>query len=200
MTTRLKQLINFVREIEKLQRIKREIYYPDKSQENDAEHSWHVAMIVMTLANEFDPKADKLKMLKMALIHDLVEIYAGDTFLFDEEGQKTKEKRELDAAKKLFKILPEDIAKEFWELFEEFEALATAEAKIVKSIDHLQPLIHQMIHGGVTYKMHKLSPEKHDSMKRPKMLHNENILTLYNDLYAEAKSKRIFYQGSTDKG
>lgn len=189
---RLTKLVSFLLEIEKLQRVKRVIHYPDGSQENSAEHSWHVAMFCLLLTPEVDPNADVTRVIKIALIHDLVEIYAGDTFLFDDEARKTKTKREHEAAKQLFDQLPNDIAKEFWALFEEFEALETPEARVVKSFDHLQPLIHNLIHDGATWKRHGLTAAMHDGKKRPNMTHNPTILALYNDLHETALKKGLF--------
>ncbi len=172
--------------------MKRTINYEDGSRENSAEHSWHVAMFVMILAPEVDPKADLSKMIKMALIHDLIEIYAGDTFLFDDKARETKVERELEAAKKLFALLPEDREKEFWKLFEEFEALETPEARIVKSFDHLQPLTHNLIHDGSTWKRHGLTSKMHDDKKRPYMTHNEEIMKIYEVLHKQALDRKLF--------
>jgi putative hydrolase of HD superfamily len=189
---RISGLIAFLLEIEKLQQVKRIIHYKDGSQENSAEHSWHVAMFCLLLTPEVDPTADVTRVIKMALIHDLVEIYAGDTFLFDDEARKSKEKRERDAAKKLFAQLPQDREKEFWALFEEFEGLATPEAKIVKSFDHLQPLVHNLIHDGATWQRHHLTADMHDAKKRPNMTHNKIILKIYEDLHKNAVSRKLF--------
>lgn len=189
---RLTELVNFLLEVEKLQQVKRIIHYRDGSQENSAEHSWHVAMFCLLLTAEVDPKADVAKTIKLALIHDLVEIYAGDTFLFDEEGRKTKEKRERDAATQLFSQLPDDRAKEFWSLFDEFESLSSREAKIVKSFDHLQPLIHNLIHDGATWQRHGLTAAMHDNKKRPTMTHNKTILAIYEDLHHDAINRKLF--------
>jgi len=191
-SARLTKLLNFLIEIEKLQRVKRIIHYPDGSQENSAEHTWHVTMFCLLLTPEVDPKADLLRVVKMALIHDLVEIYAGDTFLFDDEARKGKAKREREAAEKLFGQLPKDRAKEFWVLFEEFEALVTPEAKIVKSFDHLQPLVHNLIHDGATWQRHGLTATMHDNKKRPAMLHNPTILAIYEALHQNALGRGLF--------
>ncbi len=194
---RLTQLVSFLLEIEKLQQVKRIINYKDGSQENSAEHTWHVAMFCLILVPEVDPKADITRVLKMALIHDLVEIYAGDTFLFDDEARKNKAEREQQAAERLFSQLPVDRAKEFWALFEEFEALKTREAKIVKSFDHLQPLVHNLIHDGATWKRHNLTATMHDKKKRPNMVHNATILAIYNALQDNALKRGLFTDEKT---
>lgn len=190
---RLKTILDFLREIEKLQQVKRVIYRQDGSQENTAEHTWHLAMFVLLLGREFDPKADLVKMLKMALIHDLVEVYAGDTPLFNNDKEReTKSQREHDAATKLFAQLPADLEKELWSLFDEFEAATTSEAKIVDSLDHLQPIVHNLIHSGKSWKVMGLGALDHDKKKRPKMLHNNTLLALYETLHNEAKRRGLF--------
>lgn len=192
MTKRLRQLVQFLKDIERLRTVKRKIFYPDGGQENDAEHSWHVAMFALVLGPEVDPKADVAKMVKMALIHDLVEIHAGDTFLFDKDGQTGKKGRELAAAKQLFAALPKDRAEEFWQLFEEFEALESKEARIVKSFDYLQPLLHNLIHNGETFKRHGLTEADHHQVKHAKMLHNPTILKIYRELVKEVRNRKLF--------
>lgn len=190
---RVSQLVDFLREIEKLQRVVRIIDYPDGSQENTAEHTWHVTMFVMLLGTEVDPKADMARMLKMALIHDLVEIYAGDTYMFDDKAREDKQARELKAARKLFAQLPPDREQEFWELFEEFEELKTPEAKIVKSFDYIQPLMLNVIHNGATWQKRKLTAKMNDDKKRPVMIHNKKVLEIYDALHKEARKRRLFF-------
>lgn len=194
MTAKVKKLIHFLQEIEKLHDVKRIIHYKDGSQENSAEHSWHVAMFVMILGPEVDPKANAEKMIRMALIHDVVEIYAGDTYLFDDEGRKDKAQRERQAAEKLFSLLPKKRQSEFWELFEEIEALETPESRIVKSFDHIQPLMHNLIHDGATWQRRGLTAKMHDDKKRPVMIHNPKILKIYEGLHQEALKRQLFFE------
>jgi putative hydrolase of HD superfamily len=196
LSTRTEALVEFLKEIEQLQRVKRIIDREDGSQENTAEHSWHVAMFVLMLGNEVDPKANMTRMLKLALIHDLVEIYAGDTYMFDEKAREDKEERELQAAKKLFSQLPKDKATEYWQLFEEFEGLKTSEAKIVKSFDYIQPLAQNIIHNGATWKKRRLTAKMNNDKKRPYMSHNSKVLAIYDALHAEARKRKLFhYEG-----
>lgn len=189
---RITKLVNFLREIEKLKSVKREIIFPDGTRENSAEHSWHVAMFGLILAAEAAPKVDLLKVLKMALIHDLAEIYAGDTYLFDEKGQVKKKEREYKAAKRLFARLPKDIGNEFWKLFEEFEELKTTEAQLVKSFDHLQPHTHNLVFDGATWKKLNITAPMHEAKKRPVMSHNALILEIYEQLHKESVKRGLF--------
>lgn len=148
MGEKLHQQIEFLLEIDKLKQIFRQTYLLDETRkENDAEHSWHFAMFAVLLCDYANEKVDLLKVVKMALIHDLVEIDAGDTFLYDEVGHADKAEREEKAAERLFGLLPSDVGEELHMLWIEFEAKETAEAKFAGSIDRLQPFLHlSLIH------------------------------------------------------
>ena len=139
-TERLRKQLNFIMEIDKLKTITRRSYLADGSRkENDAEHSWHLAVMVLLLS-ELD-NIDVLKTLKMVLIHDLVEIDAGDTYCYDETGNAGKFERECLAAKRLFSLLPEEQGREFFELWREFEERKTREACFAAVLDRMQPLL-----------------------------------------------------------
>ena len=139
-TERLRKQLNFIMEIDKLKTITRRSYLADGSRkENDAEHSWHLAVMVLLLS-ELD-NIDVLKTLKMVLIHDLVEIDAGDTYCYDETGNAGKFERECLAAKRLFSLLPEEQGREFFELWREFEEQKTREACFAAVLDRMQPLL-----------------------------------------------------------
>ena len=150
---RLLKQIKFITEIDKLKRIYRQnIVIGTERNENDAEHSWHLAVMALLLSEYFaDKDIDTLKAVKMVLIHDLVEIDAGDTFCYDEKGYEDKEEREMKAAERLFNILPSDQAQEIWELWREFEELNTAEARFAACLDRFQPLILNYYTGGHTW-------------------------------------------------
>jgi len=130
---------------------------------------------------------DFKKMLKLALTHDLVEIYAGDTFAFDKTGQNTKQEREKNAANKLFSQLPEELSKEYMELFNEYEESQTTEAKTVKSFDKIQPILQNLLSEGKSWKKHNIKYEEVDNYKRKHMQHNQFILNVYEKLMKEAK-------------
>lgn len=150
---RLKKQLEFIIEVDKLKQIYRQTLLMDGSRnENDAEHSWHLALMAMVL-QEYSPKKDLdiTKVLKMLLIHDLVEIYAGDTFCYDEKANLNKNQRELEAAERLFSILPPDQNQEFRDLWDEFEKRETHEALFAASLDRIQPLICNYLTGGHTW-------------------------------------------------
>lgn len=140
---RLLKQIRFIVEIDKLKQILRQnVVIGTSRNENDAEHSWHLAVMAILLSEYFiDKDIDVLKVLKMVLIHDLVEIDAGDTFCYDEKGYEDKEKREQKAANRLFSILPSEQAQEIRDIWNEFEKLNTAESRFAACLDRLQPLI-----------------------------------------------------------
>ena len=128
--TRLEQQIQFIREIDKVKSIYRQTYLADgQRKENDAEHSWHIALMAVLL-QEYVPDADAAKVMTMVLIHDLVEIDAGDTYAYDSAGAETKRAREAAAADRIFGLLPKEQGQEFRMLWEEFEEYQTPDAKL----------------------------------------------------------------------
>ena len=153
---RFSKQMEFIVEIDKLKHIERQSALCDGTrQENDSEHSWHIALMAVLLseyANSID--IDLLKVVKMLLIHDLVEIDAGDTFAYDLVGNSDKKQRERVAAKRIFGILPEDQNKELLSLWEEFESRATPEARFASALDKLQPLILSYNNKGWSWKKH----------------------------------------------
>lgn len=182
------KIIEFLKLMDKFKFVQREIYLSDsKTKENDAEHSWHLAMFLMLFEKNLPKDLDKLKMLKMALIHDLPEIYAGDVFTFDKKERVDKQKRELDAAKKLFKKLPEYLEKEFMEIFLEFEEQKTKEAKIVKSFDKIQPLLQNLLSNSKGLKENNVSIKQVDEHKRELMVHDDFVYEIYTKLFDELK-------------
>ena len=133
----LTQLFNFFREIDKEKFIGRQTYLTDGvRKENDAEHAWHMAIMTVLLAGYANEKIDVLKTVTMLLIHDIVEIDAGDTYAYDEDAKKTQREREVKAAYRIFGLLPEKQGKEFRALWEEFEAQETAESKFARTMDN----------------------------------------------------------------
>jgi len=148
----LKQ-INFIKEIDKIKYIQRKTKLINSDRpENDAEHSWHLAMMTLVLAEHSDTPIDVLKVLKMVLIHDIVEIDAGDTFIYDTLKNHTNTEEELKAARRIFGLLPEEQALELIELWQEFETGETNEAKFAKSMDRLEPLLQNTSNDGGTWK------------------------------------------------
>ena len=156
----LKQ-ISFIKEIDKLKYIQRKtkLFNSDRH-ENDAEHSWHLAMMAIVLAEHSDKPIDILKVVKMVLIHDIVEIDAGDTFIYDSTKNHLNTEEELLAAKRIFGLLPAEQAEEFIAIWEEFEEGSTDEAKFAKSMDRLEPLLQNTSNNGGTWAEFNVSYEK----------------------------------------
>lgn len=157
---KIKKQMSFLIEIDKLKNIFRQSLISDKSRnENDAEHSWHMAMYAIIL-EEYAPKdTDILKVIKMTLIHDIIEIYAGDTFLYDEEMTKSKEKREKEAAEMIYSLLPSTQCNEIKSLWEEFEKKQTKEAIFCATLDRIQPIILNYLTEGGTWKKHNVKKQ-----------------------------------------
>lgn len=154
---RLKQQMAFMQEIDKLKKIGRQSYLADGSRkENDAEHSWHLAMMAMLLSEYANQKADVLKVMSMVLIHDIVEIDAGDTYAYDIEGNATKREREEKAADRLFGLLPKDQSVYIRELWEEFEKQETEEAKFARTLDCMQPIMLNAASNGKAWQEHEV--------------------------------------------
>ena len=139
---RLEKQLAFCREIDKEKFIGRQTYLSDgQRRENDAEHAWHMAIMTILLQEYSNQEIDVLKTVTMLLIHDLVEIDAGDTYAYDEEGKKTQKVREEKAADRIFSLLPEDQGERLRGLWEEFEAQETPEAKFARTMDNIQPMM-----------------------------------------------------------
>jgi putative hydrolase of HD superfamily len=156
--SRLARQINFIAEIDKLKEILRQTALMDGSrQENVSEHSWHIAVMAFILAEHSNERdLDILRVIKMLLVHDLVEIDAGDTFLYDTKGNQDKDEREQVAAQRIFGLLPSEQAKDLRSVWDEFEAMSSSEAKFAKALDSLQPLLMAFYNKGWSWKKHGL--------------------------------------------
>ena len=153
MEERLKQQMDFLLEVHKLKFINRQTYLSDGTRrENDAEHSWHLALMAVLLSEHADEEVDLLKVITMVLIHDLVEIDAGDTYAYDEAGKQTQRIREEKAADRIFAMLPKDQGEKFRALWEEFDAYETPEAKFAHVCDNVQPLMLNHATGGKSWR------------------------------------------------
>ncbi len=152
---RLIKQLAFIHEIDKLKYIQRKTrLFNSERSENDAEHSWHLAMMTIVLAEHSNEPVDVLKVMKMVLIHDIVEIDAGDIFLYDTNASHSNTIAERKAAERIFGMLPKDQADELKELWEEFEACETAEARFAKAMDRFEPLLQNVSNDGGTWKEH----------------------------------------------
>lgn len=155
---RLNQQIQFILEIDRLKQILRQTLLMDGSRrENSAEHSWHISIMAFVLAEYAPANTDLLRAIKMLLIHDLVEIDAGDTFCYDLQSNLNKSEREQQAADRIFGLLPLDQAEEIRDLWEEFEAQDTSTARFATALDRLQPILHNQQTQGGTWKQHQIS-------------------------------------------
>lgn len=165
---RLDRQLKFSAEIDKMTAILRRTLLLDKSRrENDAEHSWHIAVMALLFEEYASEPVDIGHVIKMCVVHDLVEIYAGDTFAYDAEGNKTKAEREAKAADKLFLQLPEDQGREIRKLWEEFDGMETADSKYAACLDRLQPFFHNTLtdgHSWVENKTDRAEVEKRMSV------------------------------------
>lgn len=151
-TENLLKQVAFIKEIDKLKYIQRKTkLFNSNRPENDAEHSWHLAMMVLVLAEHANEPIDVLKVLKMVLIHDLVEIDAGDTFIYDTSKNHTNTHEELQAAKRIFGLLPAAQAQEFITIWQEFEDGHTQEAKFARTMDRFEPLLQNASNQGGTW-------------------------------------------------
>lgn len=152
---RLQKQMAFILEADKLKQITRQTYLSDGSRkENDSEHSWHLALMCGLLAEYANEKIDAAKTMMMVLVHDMIEIDAGDTYAYDTEGNATKREREVKAAERIFHLLPEDQAEYLHALWEEFEAAQTPEARFALALDKIQPVMLNDASGGRSWREH----------------------------------------------
>jgi putative hydrolase of HD superfamily len=159
--TRLDQQLSFVVELDKLKNVIRQTLLIDNSRrENSAEHSWHLAMMAALMQEYAEEPVDLLRTVKMLLVHDVVEIDAGDTFAYDTTGYVDKDHREQKAADRIFGLLPEEQGRELRGLWEEFEARKTPESKYANALDRLQPLLHNARTEGGTWRTHNVTRDK----------------------------------------
>ncbi len=187
---RIKDIVDFMNVTERMKVIYRTVQVSTLDRgESDAEHSWHLALLLMLLEADLPQVIDKIKLYKMLLIHDLVEVYAGDTSVYDDVGRLDKVEREAMAAEKLFGQLPDDLKKEFFALFDEFEARETLEAKIAKAFDKMHPLMQNLSSEGTDYiKFHATYDDEKQRIEKY-VNFDSNIEQISNYLLDEAKNR-----------
>lgn len=152
---RLLQQIAFVAEVDKLKDVlRRSLVTATQRPENSAEHSWHLALLAIVLEEYAAEPVDLIQVLRMLLVHDLVEIDAGDTYAYDVAGNEGRAEREEQAAERIFGLLPTEQREELRELWDEFEAASTPESRYANALDRLQPLLQNARAGGVTWQQH----------------------------------------------
>lgn len=158
---RFQRQLAFIVEVDKLKTVLRRSMLTDLSRrENSAEHSWHLTLMAVLLHEHADAPVDLMRVMKMLLVHDIVEIDAGDTFAYDEVGRLDKEERERRAADRLFALLPDDHAHELRACWEEFEENQTPDARFANALDRLQPLLQNLHTQGGTWRSHGVTLEQ----------------------------------------
>lgn len=161
MDERLKRQLDFILEIDKEKSIFRQTHLSGHGRaENDAEHAWHMAVMAWLLREYANEHVDVAKVMMMCLIHDIVEIDAGDTYAYDPEGLKTQQAREDAAKERIFSLLPEDQRAELIALFDEFEQWSGPEARFAHSLDNLQPLLLNNSNDGADWKAHGVTAQQ----------------------------------------
>jgi putative hydrolases of HD superfamily len=166
---RFKSQVEFILEVDKLKNILRRTTLLNRSrQENSAEHSWHIALIILVLSEYAEEDhLDLLRVIKLLLVHDLVEIDADDTYCYDEIGGQDQKAREMKAADRIFSILPADQAVSFRSLWDEFEARDTPESRFANALDRLQPFLHNYFTRGHTWRKHGIRKKQVVEQMRP---------------------------------
>lgn len=161
MQERFEKQLKFILELDKMKNIYRQtlVLHEDR-QENDAEHSFHLAVMAFILAEHANESVDVLHVMKMVLMHDVVEIDAGDTYCYDEIGNQDKAQREQKAADRIFHLLPEEQAEECRALWNEFEERTTPEAKFANALDRIHPMLLNYEKGGISWKKHGIHAEQ----------------------------------------
>ena len=171
MNDKLKQQLDFILEIDKEKNILRQTHLSGHGRrENDAEHAWHMAIMAYLLKEYSNEPVDITKVMIMCLIHDIVEIDAGDTYAYDEKGKLSQREREVKAADRIFNLLPKDQAKSMRDLWEEFESCETPEAKFARCMDNLQPILLNDKTGGKSWRERQIKRSQvEERQKRTKM-------------------------------
>lgn len=197
--TRLRQQMQFLVEADKAKSILRsgQVLHGDR-RENDAEHCWHVALMAIVLSEYASPQVDVLRVVKMLLIHDLVEIDAGDTFAYDQDAVLTQRAREERAAERVFGLLPGDMAEEMRAAWEEFESLETPEARFAKALDHVGGMLPSCYHEGGCWREAGVTVERIKARNSAIAAGSPALWEYAEGLIDEAHSKGFI--GSSDTG
>lgn len=186
MEERLKRQLEFSLEIDKEKNVFRQTHLSGHGRnENDAEHSWHMAIMAYLLREYSNEPVDIARVMLMCLIHDVVEIDAGDTYAYDEASLATQQEREDKAKERLFSMLPQDQAEELTEIFEEFEAYETPESKFAHAMDNLQPVILNNSNGGGDWKEHGVTAEQIYGRQRKTALGSEELFEVIDRIIRE---------------
>ena len=186
MDERLKKQLDFALEIDKEKNITRQTHLSGHGRnENDAEHAWHMAIMAYLLREYANENIDIGRVMLMCLIHDVVEIDAGDTYAYDEKGLSTQKEREDAAKERIYSLLPEDQKKELIALFDEFEAYETPESKFAHTMDNLQPLMLNHSNDGNDWKEHQANESQVYARQEKSRLGSEKLFQVIDDIIQE---------------
>lgn len=186
MDDRLKKQLDFILELDKEKNIFRQTHLSGHGRnENDAEHAWHLAVMAYLLREYSNEEIDIAKVMLMCLIHDVVEIDAGDTYAYDAENLKTQKAREDAAKERIFSILPEEQKLEMIALFDEFEEYDTAEAKFAHAMDNFQPLLLNNSNGGGDWREHDVNSEQIYKRQNKTKLGSEKLFEVSDSIIQE---------------
>lgn len=186
MEERLRKQLSFALEIDKEKNIFRQTHLSGHGRnENDAEHAWHMAIMAYLLREYSNEAIDIAKVMLMCLIHDIVEIEAGDTYAYDNEQKKTQKAREDAAKEKLYALLPEDQKQEMIALFDEFEAYETPESKFAHAMDNLQPILLNNSNNGGDWKEHQVSADQVYGRQSKTKLGSEKLFQVIDAIIQE---------------
>ena len=195
MDERLKKQLDFALEIDKEKNIFRQTHLSGHGRnENDAEHAWHMAIMAYILKEYSNEPVDIAKVMLMCLIHDIVEIDAGDTYAYDAENLKTQKAREDAAKERVFSLLPEEQKQELTQLFDEFEAFETAESKFAHAMDNLQPLMLNNSNGGGDWKEHGVSAAQVYGRQGKTRLGSEKLFEVIDQILQENIRKGTIHE------
>lgn len=196
-TERLKKQVEFLIEIDNIKHIFRKTKLFNKSRfENAAEHAWHLAVMALVMNEYSNEKIDVLKVIKMVLIHDIVEIDTGDVIVYDTQMRKLAEEKEKIAAERIFGILPDDQKEEFIDLWREFEEKKTPESKFAAAIDRFEPILQNQLTEYCAWKAHDVTIDMlHDKNKH--IRDGSNVIwDVVKSIFLEAKSKGVIKESS----
>jgi len=192
MNPRLQKQIEFLVTIDRLKQVVRRNYLADASRpENTAEHSWHLGLMAMVLAEHASQPIDTARAVQMVLVHDIIEIEAGDTFAYDVEANKDKAEREQKAAGNLFGLLPEDQAGEMIRLWEEFETNQTPEARFANALDRLLPLLQNYYGGGPSWKENQIRSDQVLQRNQPVREGSETLYQMAVEIIQDALERGL---------
>jgi putative hydrolase of HD superfamily len=192
-SSRFKKQMEFILEVDKLKHVLRQTILMDRSRrENSAEHSWHIALLVPVLAEySTESDIDMFHVMKILVIHDLVEIDAGDTYCYDDKGREDQARREQIAADRVFGLLPADQATEFRALWDEFEKRETAESRFANALDRIQPFLHNYFTDGQTWQANHINSRQVHERMLPVKDGAPDLWDYVNTLIADAVKKGI---------